>query len=227
MNRDTARDTPRDTAIIVAVQDAGRAKSRLGAHLDLATRRALVMAMLDDVLTAIRQAHTGPLFVVSADAAYDAIAREHAAEVIRDAGAGYNAAVVLALAHLTGRASAALVVPGDLPQLRDADVAAILRALVVPGVVPGVVIVASEDGDTTALGLRPIDAIATAFGPDSARRHREAAGAAGVPLTELHLESLRVDVDTFEDLTAVWDRVGAATVALLQHLPLATNGGSA
>ena len=223
MNRGTAGDGARDTAIIVAVQDAGRAKSRLGAHLDVATRRALVMAMLDDVLTAMREAHAGPLFVVSADAVYDSIAHEHAAEVIRDAGAGYNAAIVLALARLAGRASAALVVPGDLPQLRAADVAAILHALVVPGVV----IVASEDGGTTALGLRPIDAIATAFGPDSARRHREAAAAAGVPLTELHLDSLRVDVDTFDDLTAVWDRVGAATAALLQRLPLAANGGSA
>lgn len=214
-------DTARDTAIIVAVQDAGRAKSRLGAHLDVGARRALVIAMLDDVLTAIREVHAGPLLVVSADAVYDPIARKHAAEVLRDAGAGYNAAVALALARLAGRAAAALVLPGDLPQLRATDVAAVLAALATPGVV----IVASEDGGTTALGLRPIDVIATAFGPDSARHHRAAVTAAGTPLSELHLNSLRVDVDTLDDLTAVWDHVGAATAAVLEHLPLVTKGG--
>lgn len=204
-----------DTAVIVAVQDASRAKSRLGAELDAATRRALVIAMLTDVLAAIRQAHAGPLIVVSADAAYDQVADEHRAEVIRDTGAGYNAAVALTLEHLAGKAAAALILPGDLPQLRAADVTTILEALGEPGVV----VVPSTDGGTTALGLHPLVVISTAFGPDSAQRHRDAATAAGVRLTELRLESLRVDVDTLENLATVRGAVGAATGLLLNHLP--------
>ncbi len=203
-----------ETAIIVAVQDAGRAKSRLGAHLDAAARRSLVLAMLDDVLAAIRLVHTGPLIVVSADPAYDPSAHRHGAEVLHDIGEGYNTAVILALTSLAGRVDAALVLPGDLPQLQSSDVAALLEALVTPGVT----IVASEDGGTTALGLRPIDVITTAFGLDSAQRHREAAAAAAAPLTELLLDSLRVDVDTLDDLRAVWEEVGPATASVLQLL---------
>ena len=210
----SAATHPNETAIIVAVQDAGRAKSRLGADLDAAARRSLVLAMLDDVLGAIRQVHAGPLIVVSADPAYDPSAHRHAAEVLHDIGEGYNAAVTLALNSLAGRVDAALVLPGDLPQLQAADVAAILDALATPGVT----IVASEDGGTTALGLRPIDVIATAFGLDSAQRHRDAAAQAAAPLTELHLDSLRVDVDTLDDLSAVWEDVGPATAAVLQLL---------
>lgn len=203
-----------DTAVIVAVQDAGRAKSRLGADLDAAARRALVLAMLDDVLAAIRQVHAGPLIVVSADPAYDPSAHRHRAEVLHDIGEGYNAAVTLALTSLAGRVDAALVLPGDLPQLHAGDVAALLEALATPGVT----IVASEDAGTTALGLRPIDVIATVFGLDSAQRHRDAAAAAGASLTELHLDSLRIDVDTLDDLSAVWEDVGPATAAVLQLL---------
>lgn len=211
MNADTH---PNKTAIIVAVQDARRAKSRLGADLDAAARRSLVLAMLDDVLGAIRQVHAGKLIVVSADPAYDPSAHRHGAEVLHDIGEGYNAAVSLALNSLAGRVDAALVLPGDLPQLQAADVAAILDALATPGVT----IVASEDGGTTALGLRPIDVITTAFGLDSAQRHRAAAAQAAAPLTELHLDSLLVDVDTLDDLSAVWEDVGPATAAVLQFL---------
>lgn len=207
------------TAIIVAVQDAGRAKSRLGADLDAAARRSLVLAMLDDVLAAIREVHAGPLIVVSADPAYDPSAHRHGAEVLHDIGEGYNAAVTLALTSLASRegdsrVDAALVLPGDLPQIHAADIAAILEALATPGVT----LVASEDGGTTALGLRPIDVITTAFGLDSAQRHRDAASEATAPLTELHLDSLRIDVDTLDDLTAVWEDVGPATAAVLQLL---------
>lgn len=208
--------TQSDTAVVVAVQDASRAKSRLGAALDAGTRRALVIAMLDDVLAAIREAHAGALIVVSADAAYDVVAREHHAEVIRDTGEGYNAAVTLTLGRLSGRAAAVLILPADLPQLRAGDVAATIEALGVPGVV----VVPSTDGGTTVLGLRPLDAISTAFGPDSAQHHRDAAAAAGVRLTELRLESLRVDVDTLEDLATVRGAAGKATTMLLEHLSL-------
>jgi 2-phospho-L-lactate/phosphoenolpyruvate guanylyltransferase len=206
---------PDGTVVIVAVQDAGRAKSRLGPDLDPGTRRTLVIAMLDDLLTALREAHTGPVLVVSADAVYDAVAREHGAAVLRDAGTGYNEAVIAALERSAG-APAALTLPGDLPHASTTDLRAAIEALEEPGVV----IVPSDDGGTSALGLHPPDVITPAFGPNSAARHREAAEAAGVRCQVLELESLRVDVDTLEDLARVWRSAGEATTALLEHLPL-------
>ncbi len=204
-----------DTAVVIAVQEASRAKSRLGADLDSASRRALVIAMLDDVLTAVRRAHAGTVIVVSADEAYDAVARAHDAEVIRDAGVGYNPAVAIALDAIAARGiAAALVLPGDLPQLRDKDITLMLDALAEDGVV----VVPSADGGTIALGLRPLHVIRTAFGPESAQRHREGAQAVGVPLTNLVIEALTVDVDTLADLALVRDVAGSATARLIEQL---------
>ncbi|MEX2446591.1 MAG: 2-phospho-L-lactate guanylyltransferase [Dehalococcoidia bacterium] len=222
----TTRRNPLATAVVVAVQDASLAKSRLGAHLDTGSRRSLVIAMLDDVLTAVREAHRGLVMVVSADPVYDAVAREHHVEVIRDQATGYNAAVTLALEHLRDRAASVVVLPGDLPQLHPVDVTTLIEAVERPGL-SRVVLAASTDGGTAALGLRPLDVISTAFGEDSAQRHREACATAAATLVELDLDSLRVDVDTLEDLATVWAQVGEATTGLIEHLTVVTPGSPA
>lgn len=208
--------TSADVTVIVAVQDAGRAKSRLDRDLAPGMRRTLVIAMLDDLLTALREVHRGRILVVSADAVYDPVAREHGADVLRDAGTGYNEAVRAGI-DACRDASAVLVLPGDLPHASPADLEVLLATLEDAAVV----LAPSDDGGTSALGLRPPDVIALAFGPDSAARHRAAAAAAGVACTELALRSLRTDVDTLDDLARVWEHAGEATTALLEHLPLA------
>jgi len=206
-----------DFVVIVAVQDAGLAKSRLGPDLEPHTRRNLVIAMLDDMLATVREVWQGRVVVVSADAVYDPIARDHGAEVIRDRGTGYNEAVILALSHVAD-AEAALVMPGDLPHIDVNDVATLLNGLIPEGVL----VVPAEDGGTLALGLHPPDVIVPRFGPDSAAAHAEAAREAGVAFGLVHPGELRHDVDTLADLARVWDQVGEATTALLEHLPLPT-----
>lgn len=206
-----------DFVVITAVNDAGHAKTRLGPDLDAGTRRSLVIAMVDDLLTTVREVWQGHVIVVSPDPVYDAIARDHDATVVRDRGEGYNEAITLALGAV-GDAEAALVLPGDLPHVSVTDVATLLSALIEPGVT----VVAAEDGGTLALGLTPPRVIAPAFGPDSAAAHEAAARAAGVRVTRRHFPDLTHDIDTLEDLARVWDRVGEATTALLEHLPIAT-----
>jgi len=58
----------------------------------------------------------------------------------------------------------------------------------------------SSDGGTAALARMPALVIPARFGPRSARQHRAGAAAAGVPLVELDLASLRLDVDRIEDI---------------------------
>lgn len=209
-----------DYVVIVAVQDASRAKSRLGADLDAGMRRSLVIAMLDDLLSAVREVWQGRIVVVSADGVYDPIARDHGAQVIRDGGTGYNEAVMLALEAVAG-AEAALVLPGDLPHATPAAIATLLNGLEEPGVT----VLAADDGGTLALGLTPPDVIAPEFGPDSAQRHVDAGHAVGARTSLGRMPDLQHDVDTLDDLARVWDRVGEATTALLEHLPLPVPGG--
>jgi 2-phospho-L-lactate/phosphoenolpyruvate guanylyltransferase len=206
---------PFDVAVLVAVQDAGRAKSRLGEHLDPGQRHSLVQAMLDDLLTAVREVHDGQIVVISPVRGYDAVALEHRAEVLRDPGIGYLPAVTMALDHVGAR-EAVLVLPGDLPQARGDDVLALIEALREAPVV----MAPSIDGGTCALGLRPPGVLLPRFGVESAARHREAAREAGLDLRELHLTSLNRDVDTIEDLAEVWGRVGEATSAILEQLQI-------
>ncbi|MCA9848008.1 MAG: 2-phospho-L-lactate guanylyltransferase [Dehalococcoidia bacterium] len=217
MTGDGAPGPGADYVVITAVKDAGQAKSRLGPDLDAGTRRSLVIAMVDDLLSTVREVWAGRIVVVSPDPVYDAIALDHGATVVRDRGEGYNEAIALALSTVLD-AEAALVLPGDLPHADVDHVTTLLNALAEPGVC----VVTAEDGGTLALGLTPPSVIAPAFGPDSARAHEEAAKAAGQRVSVGQLAGLTHDVDTLEDLARVWDRVGEATTALLEHLPIPT-----
>jgi 2-phospho-L-lactate guanylyltransferase (CobY/MobA/RfbA family) len=53
--------------------------------------------------------------------------------------------------------------------------------------------------------------IPSCFGADSAKAHREAAAAAGVPYRELALPSLAIDLDRADDLDALLASGAAAT----------------
>lgn len=211
-----------DVAVIVPVKPARSAKSRLAADLDGEARARLVRAMLTDVLAAIRGAHDGPLLVVCSDGSYDAIVGRFDATRLPDRDAGYNAAVALALGSpAVTTAGAALVIPADQPRARATDVAAVIEALATHAVV----LVPALDGGTGALGLRPPEAIAPAFGEESAASHRAAAATAGRALAELEAESLRHDVDTIDDLI---DRapppLGAETARFTAELPSGGGG---
>lgn len=204
-------------AIVVAVRRAAEAKTRLATAFGAETRRALVRAMLDDVLAAARAAHAGPLYVLTPDEAYSEIAARHNATLLPDGGRGFNPAVCTAVLLPALRAvSGVLILPVDIPQARADDLHDVLETLIAGDA--DVVLVPSADGGTAALGLRPPSVMAPHFGEQSAAAHRAAASAAGLALRELHPDSLAADVDTPEDLAAVRERVGPATRAVLAAL---------
>lgn len=215
-----------ETAVVVAVGPLGRGKSRLGPTLDADARRRLVLAMLEDVLSAVGEAHHGPRYVVTPDADVEPFALARGAELIRDAGAGTNAAIVAALAdERVAAADAVLVVQGDLPQLEAADVRRCLDAL--DGQARQALLVPNDDGGTSVLGLRPPEVMRTAFGPQSGARHRAEAEAAGVELHELAIAALAADVDTMTDLERVRASVGPATAAVLETVDALADGPAA
>lgn len=82
-----------------------------------------------------------------------------------------------------------LVLHADLPLLTVDDIAALLAT-------PGPVVIAPDrhGQGTNALLLRG-GARFFHFGPNSAPRHREAAQALGLPLTEVHRPGLSFDLD--------------------------------
>ena len=217
---------PGDLCVIVPVKGLGEAKSRLASVLGPEQRASLVLAMLEDVLIAVRAAHDGPLLLVTPDDEYTPAAQRAGAELLADAGGGYNAAVAQALAAAGAReAGAALVLPADQPRARPEELRTAIEALWEHGVV----VAPSRDGGTGLLGLRPPDAIAPAFGIGSGARHRALGEAAGLEVGWLELPSLRDDVDEAADLLRAGAPLGEATAAfVVAHASiLAADGGNA
>ncbi len=219
----------RATAII-PVKRFGQAKQRLLERLDRPQRADLVKAMLADVIAAVCEAESiERLIMVTGEGRAERIALRQAQrsklpiEVLQDPDdRGHSEAATLgiirALAH---GADCSALLPGDCPLLEPTELDGAL-ARMTPGTVA--VIPDRHGTGTNGLLLAPADAIGLAFGPDSAERHRDRATRAGYEAVTEPLESLGLDLDTPDDLTALSAAVAErparapATAAALQRL---------
>jgi len=183
------------------MKDPGASKTRLSPVLSPDARADLARLLLQrtlSLLTGIQPRGGFDLAVVTGSAEVAQTARRYRADVIVEPGrAGLNSALGIAADHAAGYARLC-VLPADLTAPDPQDV---LTLLSVARDKAGVVLCPATDGGTNALALSPPDAIRFAFGPHSARRHIQAARAAGLPGTLLPLASLRFDIDTSTDLT--------------------------
>ena len=188
---------------ILPVKRFDEAKQRLTAGYEPDQRRALVAAMVEDVLEAVAKARTVErTIVVTGDPIAQELAAEAGAELIPDPGdAGHVQAVLagIARAEVEGEDTVVLL-PGDCPLLDPQELDRLLTG------VPEqyVTIVPDRHGTgTNALVLRPPSAIVPAFGEGSCARHVEAARAAGIPYGVEELASLGLDLDTPADVIAL------------------------
>lgn len=186
--------------VIIPVKPAATGKSRLGLGPQLA--RAIA---LDTVAAAIACTVVERVLVVTSDPNFRSPDVEVVAE---DAPAGIDAAVRSGAALASGSARAALL--GDLPALRPEDLAAALDA----AAFSSRAFVPDHEGTGTTLvtAVSGVELL-TAFGVDSAARHR------ALGLVELRLaadSTATMDVDTREQLEiARGFGVGPATRAVL------------
>lgn len=217
------QDEPGDVrwSLVVPVQDAGRAKSRLAPPHPL-TRPDLARAVARDTLEQVcRAVPPAWVTVVTSDPAATSFARGLGAAVVADPGQGLNAAVRAGLAAAAqaapGRCALAVLL-GDLPALQAHELVTALRACTAhpAAVVP------DADGTGTVLLTSTAGTPEPQFGAGSAQRHARAA----VRL-DLDLPGLRRDVDTADDLAAALQLgVGPHTAAALAPLGWAPDGGS-
>ena len=214
------------TTVVLPVKRLEHAKHRLSELLAPSERRALMAAMLADVLAALGQVLASrELIVVTSDATATRAGREAGARVIRDTReSGHSAAAAIGVAAAAAAgADRVLLVPGDCPLLDGEELRALLE---LPSAPSGrVVVVPDRAGSgTNALLLEPPGAITPAFGPGSHHRHLALARAAGVPAETRELASLLLDVDTPADLRALSSALEAspgrapATAGLLARL---------
>lgn len=188
---------------ILPVKRFDDAKRRLEAGMDDERLRAVVAAMLGDVLEAIGQARqVERTIVVSGDPEAQELAAAVGADVVpdpNDAGHSEAALAGIAKAEVDG-ASCVVLLPGDCPLLDARELDRLLTA------VPSeyVAIVPDRHGEgTNALVLSPPGAIRPAFGEGSRARHEAAARDAGIAFAVEEPASLALDLDTPADLIAL------------------------
>jgi 2-phospho-L-lactate guanylyltransferase len=186
---------------VVPVKRLAAGKSRLREALGAARVEALALAMLGDVVDAIRASGcVDRIVVVTPDPEVGDAARALGAEARVADDPGLRAALDATAAAHADPAGALLVVLGDVAGASGHDLAALFAALPAGA---GAVLAPARDGGTAALLRRPPGAIPSCFGPDSAKAHRAAAERAGVAFRELPLPSLAIDLDRESDLAAL------------------------
>jgi 2-phospho-L-lactate/phosphoenolpyruvate guanylyltransferase len=197
------------TAAVIPVKPLAAGKSRLVDVLGRAGAEKLALAMLEDVVAALRAVRRlDPVAVVTPDPAVARAAERAGARALLGPDPGLNASLDRAGRELADVPGGLLVVLGDVAGARPEDIETLLDALEKLGA-RGVALAPSSDGGTAALARNPHDAIPCRFGPGSAEAHRREARRRGVPLAELELASLAVDLDSEADLAAFLAGPGA------------------
>ncbi len=188
---------------VLPVKRFREAKRRLATGIEEERRRALVAAMLEDVLEAVAAARTiERTIVVTGDPLAQEIVASTATEVVPDpADEGHVLAALAGIARAeTEGAGCVVLLPGDCPLLDPRELDRLLTG--VPERYVGVVPDRHGTG-TNALVLSPPDAIEPAFGEGSCSRHVAAAREADIPFAVEELASLALDLDTPADLIAL------------------------
>lgn len=192
--------------VVVPVKRLEVAKSRLAPYGD-PQRRALALAFAADVVLAT--AVVAEVLVVTDDPeAADLLGRLGARVVPDDPDAGLNPALEHGAELLRPHVEGVATLSADLPALRAPDLAAALRQVGPDqrGFVPD-----RAGTGTTLLAAGPGAELRPAYGPGSCAAHLES-GARQL----IAAESLRLDVDTPDDLeAAVALGIGPHTAQLL------------
>jgi coenzyme F420-0:L-glutamate ligase/coenzyme F420-1:gamma-L-glutamate ligase len=191
-------------AALLPVKGFRNAKQRLTPLLSSAAREVLAEAMFRDVLAQVRSARgLNGTFVVTGDDKVAVIASAAGAEVIRESGEnGETGAVDFARNKLKGAdCEAVLILPGDMPLVRAADIEQVLGQVPPGASAPFALLVPSHDRlGTNALLLAPPDVIKLRFGYDSFTFHTSQVSAQGLPIRFIENEHIALDLDEPKDL---------------------------
>jgi 2-phospho-L-lactate guanylyltransferase len=208
--------------VVVPVKDTSAAKQRLAPVLASHVRRALALAMLEDVLAALAGVPVlaGRLLVTTDPAALLLAARYGAQCMAEGAGDGHTGAVAAAARRLAREGcDSMLTLPGDIPLVTAAEISRLIAA---HRPAPSFTIApAHDERGSNAILLSPPDAVNLRFGEDSFFPHLAAAEACGIAPSVVHLPGIAIDIDNPADLAHV-ARSGSHTRA---GLLLADNAG--
>jgi 2-phospho-L-lactate guanylyltransferase len=188
---------------VVPVKELTDAKQRLSSRLSLEERRALATIMLEDVLDAVSPVRQlAGILVVTIDPVATSLAGRYGARIVTDGAREGHTGAVTAAARLLVREGRAgmMTMPGDIPRLSTAEIAAALAA---HRPAPAFTIVPAHDelGSNTII-CSPPDAVPLRFGENSFYPHLDAARARGIEPLIVRQPGIGMDIDHPVDLVA-------------------------
>jgi 2-phospho-L-lactate/phosphoenolpyruvate guanylyltransferase len=186
---------------VMPVKEFEGAKQRLSSCLSAEERRTLATTMLEDVLDAVSAVpELAGVLVVTVDPAATSLATRYGARIVTEGAREGHTGAVMAAARLLVREGRAgiMTMPGDIPRLSSAEIAA---TLAVHRRAPSFTIVpAHDDLGSNTIVCSPPDAVPLRFGEDSFYPHLDAARAHGIdPLIVRH-PGIGMDIDNPVDL---------------------------
>jgi 2-phospho-L-lactate guanylyltransferase len=203
--------------ILVPVKDFSNAKQRLSPVLKPAERRALAVAMLEDVLTALAAcSHWLNVALVTGDTEAIRLAEQFSFRVVEDrANLGESEAIAMATRVCEERGEPeVLVLPADIPLVTPAEIEHIFRMAPPAGTV---IVPSRELRGSNAVLRRPASLFPLKFGEDSFQPHVRAAQLTGKPCVVLSLDGVALDVDVPADLAALMAAPGNTRAQRLAH----------
>ena len=194
---------------VVPIKPIYAAKSRLSSVLTPRQRSELAQNLLQNTLSILSgwKSLAGTL-VASADPAVWEVASQYGVEIFKEPDVpGLNESLRRAAEEIDRLgAEGVLVIPGDLPFLDQSSLQKIIDLASHP---PLIAIAPDKKRQgTNAMLLSPTGVIPFRYGPDSFRKHLDAARLAHIPTYTIELASLAVDIDLPEDLLSIqqWHR---------------------
>ncbi len=185
--------------IALPVKSLADAKSRLGPVLSPLERGALTLAMLEDVLDVTLELPGWDTWVVSPDESVLEITLARGAHAIIEEEPPLTNAILQVQEEAKARSVEHLaVLLADTPLVTPE---ALTRALHTLG--PVVLAPSVDESGTNLLVRRPPAVIDARFGPDSYRRHLEAAAETDVPASVVSIPELAFDLDVPGDILTV------------------------
>jgi 2-phospho-L-lactate guanylyltransferase len=209
----------------VPVKEFEGAKHRLSSCLSSEERRTLATVMLEDVLGAVSAVRelAGTL-VVTVDPVATTLAGRYGARVVTEAAReGHTGAVAAAQRLLVREGGAGMMtMPGDIPLLKSAEIAATLAA---HRAAPAFTIVpAHDDLGSNTIVCSPPDAVPLRFGEDSFYPHLDAARDRGIDPLIVRQPGIGMDIDHPVDIVSflrMLPRIPTRTLAFLEQSGIA------
>ncbi len=185
---------------VVPVKSLGASKKRLSLVLSPQERSQLTLAMLEDVLSALKTSAVDNIVVVSNDLTVHDVVGKFGAMYLAQKTSGLNSAIEEATEWCVQEgAEAVLVLPADIPMLSSADVDRIVELGNCEE--QTVVLSPSYNGGTNALFQSPLNLIHACFGPRSFAKHIKEAQSKGACVRLYYSTSVAADIDSAKDLS--------------------------